>query len=45
MIFTQAGITQDHLKDKRTSKKIFETIENQGGIQNVLKETKGILGQ
>ncbi|KAG8128252.1 hypothetical protein E2320_015114, partial [Naja naja] len=40
MIFTQAGITQDHLKDKRTSKNIFETIENQGGIQPVLKETK-----
>ncbi|XP_032064876.1 uncharacterized protein LOC116502941 [Thamnophis elegans] len=40
MIFTQAGITQDHLKDKRMSKKIFETIENQGGIQTVLKETK-----
>ncbi|XP_026576746.1 uncharacterized protein LOC113449807 [Pseudonaja textilis] len=40
MIFTQAGITQDHLKDKRTSKKIFEIIENQGGIQTVLKETK-----
>ncbi|XP_058030123.1 uncharacterized protein LOC131193679 isoform X2 [Ahaetulla prasina] len=40
MIFTQAGITQDHLKDKRTSKKIFETIENQGGIQTVSKDTK-----
>ncbi|KAM6468252.1 uncharacterized protein PHA67_005929 isoform 2-T2 [Liasis olivaceus] len=40
MIFAQAGITQDHLKDKRTSKKIFETIEKQGGIQAVLKEPK-----
>ncbi|XP_070591890.1 uncharacterized protein [Erythrolamprus reginae] len=40
MIFTQAGVTQDHLKDKKTSQKIFETIENQGGIQTVLEETK-----
>ncbi|KAM3847164.1 uncharacterized protein M6D78_004158 isoform 1-T2 [Vipera latastei] len=40
MILTQGGITQDHLKDKRTSKKMVETMENQEGIQTVLKETR-----
>ncbi|KAJ6668372.1 hypothetical protein lerEdw1_015749 [Lerista edwardsae] len=41
IIFAQAGVTQDHLKDKRTSKKIFETIKQR---EAVLKEakTKGI---
>ncbi|KAJ7316761.1 hypothetical protein JRQ81_002923 [Phrynocephalus forsythii] len=45
MIFAEAGITQDHLKDKRTSKKIFKTIEKRGGVAAVLKEakTKGLL--
>ncbi|XP_008103373.1 actin nucleation-promoting factor WASL [Anolis carolinensis] len=45
MIFAQAGITQAHLQNKRTSKKIFETIEKRGGIEAVLEEarTKGLL--
>nr|XP_034955322.1 neural Wiskott-Aldrich syndrome protein-like [Zootoca vivipara] len=40
MIFAKAGITQDHLKDRRTSKKILEVIEKCGGIEAVLKEAK-----
>nr|XP_020652355.1 neural Wiskott-Aldrich syndrome protein-like isoform X1 [Pogona vitticeps]XP_020652356.1 neural Wiskott-Aldrich syndrome protein-like isoform X2 [Pogona vitticeps] len=45
VIFAEAGITEDHLKDKRTSKKIFRTIEKRGGVETVLKEakTKGLL--
>ncbi|KAH0630060.1 hypothetical protein JD844_012654 [Phrynosoma platyrhinos] len=44
-IFDQAGITEAHLQNKRTSKKIFETIEKQGGVAAVLKEAriKGLL--
>uniref|UniRef100_A0ABM5FKC1 Uncharacterized protein isoform X2 n=1 Tax=Pogona vitticeps TaxID=103695 RepID=A0ABM5FKC1_9SAUR len=40
VIFAEAGITEDHLKDKRTSKKIFRTIEKRGGVETVLKEAK-----
>ncbi|CAI5767157.1 neural Wiskott-Aldrich syndrome protein-like isoform X1 [Podarcis lilfordi] len=40
MIFAKAGITQDHLKDRRTSKKILEVIEKCGGVEAVLKEAK-----
>ncbi|XP_061477971.1 uncharacterized protein LOC133382301 isoform X2 [Rhineura floridana] len=40
VIFVKAGITQDHLKDRRMSKKIFETIEIRGGVEAVLKEAK-----
>ncbi|XP_053145715.1 actin nucleation-promoting factor WASL-like [Hemicordylus capensis] len=40
MILAQAGVTQDHLRDKQTSKKIMKTIEKQGGREAVLKEAK-----
>ncbi|EMP39746.1 hypothetical protein UY3_03025 [Chelonia mydas] len=34
----QVGVTEDHLKNKRTSEKIFKTIERKGGIEAVRKE-------
>ncbi|XP_067424212.1 actin nucleation-promoting factor WASL-like [Emydura macquarii macquarii] len=37
-LFIQAGVTEDHLKNKRTSQKIFKTIERKGGIEAVRKE-------
>ncbi|XP_074861984.1 uncharacterized protein LOC142019262 [Carettochelys insculpta] len=39
-LFVQAGITEDHLKNKRTSKKIFKTIERKGGIEALREEVQ-----
>ncbi|XP_065407358.1 actin nucleation-promoting factor WASL-like isoform X2 [Chrysemys picta bellii] len=39
-LFIQAGVTEDHLKNKRTSEKIFKTIERKGGIEAVRKEVQ-----
>ncbi|XP_044880170.1 neural Wiskott-Aldrich syndrome protein-like isoform X1 [Mauremys mutica] len=39
-LFIQAGVTEDHLKHKRTSEKIFKTIERKGGIEAVRKEVQ-----
>ncbi|CAM4589625.1 unnamed protein product [Caretta caretta] len=36
----QVGVTEDHLKNKRTSEKIFKTIERKGGIEAVRKEVQ-----
>lgn len=37
-LFNLAGITKDHLRDKQMSRRIFEVIEENGGIEAV-KET------
>ncbi|XP_075795867.1 uncharacterized protein LOC142831022 [Pelodiscus sinensis] len=37
-LFDQAGVTEDHLKNKRTSEKIFKMIERKGGIEAIRKE-------
>ncbi|XP_069499126.1 uncharacterized protein [Ambystoma mexicanum] len=42
LIFRKAGIGEEHLKDRRTSKKIFEIIERKGGMKAVREEAIGI---
>ncbi|XP_078597603.1 LOW QUALITY PROTEIN: actin nucleation-promoting factor WAS-like [Branchiostoma floridae x Branchiostoma japonicum] len=43
-LFEQAGISQDLLKDKETSKFIYDFIEKQGGLEAVKKEFKSQSG-
>ncbi|XP_063283515.1 actin nucleation-promoting factor WASL-like [Pelobates fuscus] len=38
-LFHLAGITNDHLRDRQMSRKIFEVIEKKGGMEAVRKET------
>ncbi|KAM8930655.1 uncharacterized protein RCH25_006566 [Pelodytes ibericus] len=38
-LFNLAGITDDHLRDRQMSRRIFEVIEKRGGIEAVRKET------
>ncbi|XP_053326266.1 actin nucleation-promoting factor WASL-like [Spea bombifrons] len=38
-LFSLVGITEDHLRDRQMSRKIFEIIEKKGGMEAVRKET------
>ncbi|KAJ1110399.1 hypothetical protein NDU88_007751 [Pleurodeles waltl] len=38
ILFSRAGIGEEHLKDRRTSKRIFEILERKGGMEAVRQE-------
>ncbi|CAM4567176.1 unnamed protein product [Leuciscus chuanchicus] len=45
-LFDMCGISEDQLKDKETSKVIFDFIEKKGGVEAVKKELRqrGLFG-